>query len=166
MVTVATHHFCYRQFTLRWWPSNQECLETLLSQSWILPTRHDTRYRTILSCTSYEVVTHQDISLPDAYERLILDVFYGLQTNFVRSDELAEAWRIFTPLLHRIDKEKIGPIPYTYGSWVTYHLRIVIYQFVIFSRGPAQADNRVKEEGFVFSPSYKWKQPQHFWTKI
>lgn len=88
---------------------------------------------------------YKDISLPDAYERLILDVFYGLQTNFVRSDELAEAWRIFTPLLHRIDKEKIGPIPYTYGS-----------------RGPAQADNRVKEEGFVFSPSYKWKQPQHF----
>ena len=76
------------------------------------------RYKviTILSCMLYEVVTCQDISLPDAYERLILDVFYGLQTNFVRSDELAEAWRIFTPLLHRIDKEKIAPIPYTYGS--------------------------------------------------
>ena len=31
------------------------------------------------------------------------------------SDELAEAWRIFTPLLHRIDAEKPQPIKYTYG---------------------------------------------------
>ncbi len=32
------------------------------------------------------------------------------------SDELAEAWRIFTPLLHRIEGEKITPIEYMYGS--------------------------------------------------
>ena len=69
-----------------------------------------------LYCVLHEAVILQDIPLPDAYERLILDVFYGSQTNFVRSDELAEAWRIFTPLLHRIEREKIGPIPYTYGS--------------------------------------------------
>ncbi len=45
--------------------------------------------------------------LPDAYERLILDVFVGSQMHFVRTDELAEAWRIFTPLLHKIEKEKV-----------------------------------------------------------
>ena len=32
------------------------------------------------------------------------------------SDELAEAWRIFTPLLHRIEKETVDPIPYVYGT--------------------------------------------------
>lgn len=55
------------------------------------------------------------IYMPDAYERLILDVFLGSQINFVRSDELAEAWRIFTPLLHKIENEKIKPLPYVYG---------------------------------------------------
>ena len=54
--------------------------------------------------------------MPDAYERLILDVFYGSQMHFVRSDELAEAWRIFTPLLHHIDREKPKPINYMYGK--------------------------------------------------
>lgn len=53
--------------------------------------------------------------MPDAYERLILDVFYGSQIHFVRTDELAEAWRIFTPVLHRIEREKPKPIPYIYG---------------------------------------------------
>ena len=31
------------------------------------------------------------------------------------SDELREAWRIFTPLLHKIEREKSQPIPYVYG---------------------------------------------------
>ena len=59
---------------------------------------------------------YKGVQLPDAYERLILDVFAGQQIHFVRTDELSEAWRIFTPLLHRIEKEKIKPIPYIYGS--------------------------------------------------
>ena len=61
---------------------------------------------------------YTDLYLPDAYERLLLDVFAGQQTHFVRTDELAEAWRIFTPLLHQIDKDKVKPIPYIYGTWV------------------------------------------------
>uniref|UniRef100_G3VHF4 Glucose-6-phosphate 1-dehydrogenase n=1 Tax=Sarcophilus harrisii TaxID=9305 RepID=G3VHF4_SARHA len=48
---------------------------------------------------------YKDVKLPDAYERLILDVFCGSQMHFVRSDELREAWRIFTPLLHHIERE-------------------------------------------------------------
>lgn len=31
------------------------------------------------------------------------------------SDELREAWRIFTPLLHEIEGKKLPPIPYVYG---------------------------------------------------
>lgn len=57
----------------------------------------------------------QDMKLPDAYERLILDVFLGSQIHFVRSDELHEAWRIFTPLLHYIEQNKPHPISYMYG---------------------------------------------------
>ena len=55
---------------------------------------------------------YKNARLPDAYERLILDVFVGSQMHFVRTDELAEAWRIFTPLLHRIEGEKPSLTPY------------------------------------------------------
>jgi len=53
---------------------------------------------------------------PDAYERLILDVVRGDRNLFVRVDELQAAWRIFTHLLHKLEKEKIKPIPYPFGS--------------------------------------------------
>jgi glucose-6-phosphate 1-dehydrogenase len=57
-------------------------------------------------------IIFQEVKMPDAYERLILDVFCGSQMHFVRSDELSEAWRIFTPLLHQIEAEKVKPLPY------------------------------------------------------
>ncbi|XP_036959415.1 glucose-6-phosphate 1-dehydrogenase isoform X2 [Acanthopagrus latus] len=85
---------------------------------------------------------YKDVKLPDAYERLILDVFCGSQMHFVRSDELREAWRIFTPLLHHIDKEKPKPIPYKYGS-----------------RGPTEADDLAKRVGFRYEGTYKWVNP-------
>ena len=44
-----------------------------------------------------------------AYERLILDTLAGSQMHFVRSDELSEAWRIFTPVLHQIERERPEP---------------------------------------------------------
>ena len=44
-----------------------------------------------------------------------MDLIYGSQINFVRSDELEEAWRIFTPILHQIEAEKIKPIYYKFG---------------------------------------------------
>lgn len=81
-----------------------------------------------------------DIRLPDAYERLILDVFSGNQGHFVRSDELAEAWRIFTPLLHRIDADKPQPIKYTYGT-----------------RGPKEGDDLAAKLGYIRSTTYQWR---------
>ena len=37
--------------------------------------------------------------LPDAYERLILDVVNGDKRLFIRNDELDAAWALFTPIL-------------------------------------------------------------------
>ncbi|XP_041711909.1 glucose-6-phosphate 1-dehydrogenase isoform X1 [Coregonus clupeaformis] len=85
---------------------------------------------------------YKDVKLPDAYERLILDVFCGSQMHFVRSDELREAWRIFTPLLHQIESEKPPPTPYIYGS-----------------RGPTEADELSKRVGFHYEGTYKWVNP-------
>ncbi|XP_030829358.1 glucose-6-phosphate 1-dehydrogenase X isoform X3 [Strongylocentrotus purpuratus] len=85
---------------------------------------------------------YKDLPLPDAYERLILDVFCGSQIHFVRNDELAEAWRIFTPVLHEIESKKPKPIPYKYGG-----------------RGPAEADEMAKKNNFLFTGTYKWNNP-------
>jgi len=85
---------------------------------------------------------YKDIKLPDAYDRLLLDVFTGSQIHFVRSDELFEAWRVFTPLLHQIEKEKIPPIPYVFGT-----------------RGPKENDELIQGQGYVYSgDKYQWKK--------
>lgn len=38
--------------------------------------------------------------------------------HFVRADELSEAWRIFTPLLHEIESTLPEPIPYKYVDFI------------------------------------------------
>lgn len=40
-----------------------------------------------------------NVHLPDAYERLILDVINGDKRLFIRNDELDAAWALFTPIL-------------------------------------------------------------------
>ncbi|XP_044492139.1 glucose-6-phosphate 1-dehydrogenase, chloroplastic-like [Mangifera indica] len=53
---------------------------------------------------------------PDAYERLILDAIEGERRSFIRSDEVDAGWEVFTPLLKEIEKKKVAPELYTYGS--------------------------------------------------
>ncbi|KAJ1955038.1 Glucose-6-phosphate 1-dehydrogenase [Dipsacomyces acuminosporus] len=88
---------------------------------------------------------YQDLKIPDAYATLILDVLNGDHSNFVRSDELDEAWRIFTPLLHTIEREHIVPSPYEYGS-----------------RGPKGADEFATERaGYKMTGlEYHWQPKQ------
>jgi glucose-6-phosphate 1-dehydrogenase len=69
---------------------------------------------------------------PEAYERLILDAIRGDQNLFVRVDELAAAWRIFTPLLHALESERIEPAVYPFGS-----------------RGPTEADEQAARVGWI-----------------
>ncbi|XP_058798899.1 glucose-6-phosphate 1-dehydrogenase-like isoform X3 [Phymastichus coffea] len=75
---------------------------------------------------------HPGIQIPKPYETLIRDVFKGSQSNFARADELLEAWRIFTPILHEIEEKKIRPIEYKFGS-----------------DGPLQADEMEKKNNFL-----------------
>jgi len=81
-----------------------------------------------------------DERLPDAYERLIYDVFRGDHNLFVRADELEASWKLFTPLLHKIENEKIKPILYPFGS-----------------RGPQESDALIYKYGFLHSKDYKWE---------
>jgi len=53
-----------------------------------------------------------DKSLPEAYERLLLDTLHGDSTLFTRSDEVEAEWRVVQPILDNLDKLK----PHTYPS--------------------------------------------------
>ncbi|KAE9547621.1 hypothetical protein FO519_009168 [Halicephalobus sp. NKZ332] len=87
---------------------------------------------------------YRDIRLPDAYERLFCDLLSGIQYNFVRSDELEHAWRIFTPLLKKIENDRIKPFKYVFGS-----------------RGPEESDTLLRKNGYVHSGTYKWNPPSN-----
>lgn len=54
--------------------------------------------------------------LPDAYERLLLDVVNGDKRLFIRHDELEAAWALYTPVLHEIESKRVAPELYPYGS--------------------------------------------------
>jgi glucose-6-phosphate 1-dehydrogenase len=57
-----------------------------------------------------------EAALPEAYERLLLDVLRGDRSLFIQKQELAAAWEIVTPALKRIETERIQPRRYPYGS--------------------------------------------------
>lgn len=95
--------------------------------------------------TDLDVSYHRRFSnfqIPQAYEALLLDCLNGDHSNFVRDDELEQAWRIFTPLLHRCDRGELPVEPYPYGS-----------------RGPPSTDPFVRSLGFKRTQeqqSYSW----------
>eukprot|EP00301_Raphidiophrys_heterophryoidea_P006118 c12498_g1_i2.p1 GENE.c12498_g1_i2~~c12498_g1_i2.p1 ORF type:complete len:543 (-),score=158.87 c12498_g1_i2:286-1914(-) len=102
------------------------------------PGLHNQLHETEMDLTYHE--RYQNLYIPDAYERLILDVIRGDHQHFVRRDELSAAWKIFTPLLHKIEKDRIQPLPYAYGS-----------------RGPTESDDLIARYGYKYSTTYQWK---------
>jgi glucose-6-phosphate 1-dehydrogenase len=88
---------------------------------------------------------YSDLAIPDAYESLILDVLRNDHSNFVRDDELASAWKIFTPLLHKIDRHDadVKIKPYAYGS-----------------RGPQELDEFVKKYGYHRDAKIDYQWPR------
>ena len=70
-------------------------------------TRLDLSYRTRYAATP----------LPDAYERLILDVINGDKRLFIRSDELEAAWGLFTPVLQAREGEGWGGVGWGGVGW-------------------------------------------------
>jgi glucose-6-phosphate 1-dehydrogenase len=58
--------------------------------------------------------SEESVSLPEAYETLLLDIMIGDQTLFVRADEVEWAWRLYAPALDP-PEEKV--LSYPAGSW-------------------------------------------------
>lgn len=57
-----------------------------------------------------------DTTLPEAYERLLLDVIRGDRSLFIQRHELAAAWEVVTPYLKHAESKGIAPREYPYGS--------------------------------------------------
>lgn len=68
--------------------------------------------------------------LPEAYERLLLDVLRNDSTLFMRADELEAAWKFVTPVLDGWETSANEPEPYAAGTW-----------------GPAAADALLNKTG-------------------
>ncbi|MFC1785011.1 glucose-6-phosphate dehydrogenase [Candidatus Neomarinimicrobiota bacterium] len=59
-----------------------------------------------------------DISLPEAYERLLLDVIMGDPTLFARADAVEACWYFLKPILDNWNEKSNSPLyGYPAGSW-------------------------------------------------
>ena len=69
--------------------------------------------------------------IPDAYERLLLDVLLGDPTLFIRDDAIELSWRLIDPILQVWERETVPPLAtYQPGSW-----------------GPSEAEAFIGREG-------------------
>ena len=68
---------------------------------------------------------------PEAYETLLLDVFRGDQTLFMRADQIETSWAAIMPVLEAWESHTPADFPnYPAGTW-----------------GPAMADRLIEEDG-------------------
>jgi len=76
----------------------------------------------------------EDVTLPDAYERLLLDALNGDASLFARNDEIEAAWRLVDPILQNWGSKEGPPMAhYPTGSW-----------------GPREADILLAREGHIW----------------
>ncbi len=70
-------------------------------------------------------------AIPEAYERLLLDVLLGDASLFTRADEVETAWGLIEPILETWEKHQTPPLAvYKSGSW-----------------GPAESDAMLARDG-------------------
>lgn len=80
-----------------------------------LPGPGGYRYKPISLKLDYMDSFHE--RLPDAYERLIIDILRGQQTLFMRQDELEAAWAWIESIKNGWKKTNFKNILYKAGSW-------------------------------------------------
>jgi glucose-6-phosphate 1-dehydrogenase len=72
----------------------------------------------------------EEIAIPEAYERLLLNALTGDASLFTRADGIEAAWRIIDPILQVCEGGLIPTAKYEKGSW-----------------GPAEADAFLEQDG-------------------
>ena len=72
------------------------------------------------------------LAIPEAYERLLLDVIKGDASLFTRSDAIEHSWQLIDPILEGWQSKHAPPLYfYESGTW-----------------GPAEADELIAHEGY------------------
>ena len=69
-----------------------------------------------LDMTFAEALGPEVGAVPDAYERLIMDVIRGNQTLFMRGDEVEAAWSWTDPVINQWVSRGTSPLTYYPGS--------------------------------------------------
>ncbi|MEQ9124247.1 MAG: glucose-6-phosphate dehydrogenase, partial [Alphaproteobacteria bacterium] len=69
-----------------------------------------------LDMTFAETMAPTGLRIPDAYERLVMDVIRGDQTLFMRGDEVEAAWAWIDPIIEGLDHRGDPPQRYDPGS--------------------------------------------------
>ncbi|MCC7421558.1 MAG: glucose-6-phosphate dehydrogenase [Planctomycetaceae bacterium] len=83
----------------------------------IMTKRVGMQYQLLPVAMDFEYESAFSKGLPEAYERLLLDVLRGDSTLFTRSDELEAAWKFCTPVLEAWEKQNREPEFYPAGTW-------------------------------------------------
>jgi glucose-6-phosphate 1-dehydrogenase len=74
---------------------------------------------------------YNSTTLPDAYERLLMDVMKGDASLFARSDEIEQAWKLIDPVICATSAQNYPPpFIYPHGCW-----------------GPHEADELIGHDG-------------------
>ncbi len=72
------------------------------------------------------------LAIPEAYERLLLDVIKGDPSLFTRSDSIELSWQLIDPILEGWNSKKAPPLYfYESGTW-----------------GPAEANELISHNGY------------------
>jgi len=69
-----------------------------------------------LDMTFADALGEEASDVPDAYERLIMDVIRGNQTLFMRGDEVEAAWAWTDPIIEEWARREDKPLLYDAGS--------------------------------------------------
>ncbi|MFO7920309.1 MAG: glucose-6-phosphate dehydrogenase [Nioella sp.] len=75
-----------------------------------------------------EALGPEAADIPDAYERLIMDVIRGNQTLFMRGDEVEAAWAWTDPIIAGWTAREDVPLPYDAGSAGPEDALILLYR--------------------------------------
>lgn len=84
----------------------------------------DFRVRSVSMDFSYGAAFLEET--PEAYERLLLDALVGDPTLFIRTDEVAQAWRICDPVLAGWDSGEVPLVRYDAGSWGPWEAEVLL----------------------------------------
>lgn len=101
------------RLTLRLQPREGICLSFVVKEP---DTANGTRLRVSKLTFDYEKEFGK-AALPEAYERLLLDVIHGDPALFMRRDAIERAWEIMDPIIAATERWDDQPFEYPLGSW-------------------------------------------------